>query len=70
MINAIKFTNLHKLMDSLGVDKDKKGQVDEGHKEFSDFIDSNNLDIKHKLSFNKLYDDYAYTCKKRKKGPN
>ncbi len=64
-----KIHHLHKLMDSLGVDKDEKGQVDEGHKEFSDFIDSSNLDIKHRLSFNKLYDDYDYTCKKGNKVP-
>jgi hypothetical protein len=56
-------------MNSLGMDRNENGEVDESHKEFIDFMSSNNLDAKRKLSFNKLSDDYAYTCKKGKKVP-
>ncbi len=54
-------------MDSLGMDKDEKGEVDESHKEFHSFMVNDTLDEKHKLSFNKLHKDYAYTCNKGKK---
>ena len=67
--NCEKIYSLHTFLDSIGMDKNEKGEVDGGYKEFLNFITSDTLDEKHKPSFNKLYEDYAYTCQKGKKVP-
>ena len=67
--NCEKIYSLHTFLDSIGMDKNEKGEVDGGYKEFLNFITSDTLDEKHKSSFNKLYEDYVYTCQKGEKVP-